>query len=257
MSLVAILTIIFGLKQTAQDGLRRLPVARHRPAAWSSARLRPPPVRLADPMIDLRLFRIPSFSAALAVNVLAIFVAVGYFLFVAQYLQLVLGLSPLQAGIWSVPSAIGFIVGSNLAPRIVRVVRPAFVMARGLAIAAAGLAVLTQVGLTERAGRRRRRVGRHLARAGAGVRPDDRAHRGLGTAGAGGRRVRDLRDRRRARWGARDLDPGQHRRRDLSRRGGPSVAGRGPRRCRGGRAGHPRSRCGVAAELPGALGDTM
>ena len=42
-------------------------------------------------MIDLRLFRIPTFSAALTVNFLAIFVAVGYFLFVAQYLQLVLG----------------------------------------------------------------------------------------------------------------------------------------------------------------------
>ena len=70
---------------------------------------------LADPMIDLRLFRIPAFSAALAVNVLAIFVAVGYFLFVAQYLQLVLGLSPLEAGLWSVPSAIG--VHRRLEPR--------------------------------------------------------------------------------------------------------------------------------------------
>ena len=64
-------------------------------------------------MIDLRLFRIPAFSAALAVNFLAIFVAVGYFLFVAQYLQLVVGLSPLEAGLWSLPSAIGFIVGSQ------------------------------------------------------------------------------------------------------------------------------------------------
>ena len=76
--------------------------------------------RLADPMIDLRLFRIPAFSASLAINFLAIFVAVGYFLFVAQYLQLVVGLSPLEAGLWSLPSAIGFIVGSNLAPRIVQ-----------------------------------------------------------------------------------------------------------------------------------------
>ena len=80
--------------------------------------------RLADPMIDLRLFRIPAFSAALAVNFLTIFVAVGYFLFVAQYLQLVLGLTPLEAGLWSVPSAIGFIVGSNLAPAD-RAARPA------------------------------------------------------------------------------------------------------------------------------------
>jgi DHA2 family multidrug resistance protein-like MFS transporter len=76
----------------------------------------------------------------------SIFVAVGYFLFIAQYLQLVLGLSPLEAGLWSLPSAIGFIVGSNLAPRILRRVRPGPVIGAGLAMAAIGLGVLTQVG---------------------------------------------------------------------------------------------------------------
>ena len=71
---------------------------------------------------------------------------VGYFLFVAQYLQLVLGLSPLQAGLWSLPSAFAFIVGSQLAPRIVHRVRPAYVIGGGLAVSAVGLAMLTQVG---------------------------------------------------------------------------------------------------------------
>ena len=146
MSLVAILSVIFGLKQIAQDGIDPLPVATIILGLVVGALFVRRQFTLADPMIDLRLFRIPAFSAALAVNLLAIFVAVGYFLFVAQYLQLVLGLTPLAAGLWSVPSAIGFIVGSNLAPRIVRTVRPAYLMAAGLAIAAAGLAVLTQVG---------------------------------------------------------------------------------------------------------------
>jgi MFS transporter, DHA2 family, multidrug resistance protein len=146
MSLVAILSIIFGLKQTAQDGLGPTPIATIVLGLIVGALFVRRQFTLADPMIDLRLFRIPSFSAALAINVLSIFVAVGYFLFVAQYLQLVLGLSPLEAGIWSVPSAIGFVVGSNLAPRIVRRLRPAYVMAASLAVAAAGLAVLTRVG---------------------------------------------------------------------------------------------------------------
>jgi MFS transporter, DHA2 family, multidrug resistance protein len=146
MSLVAILSVIFGLKQIAQDGVDPVPVATIILGILVGALFVRRQVTLADPMIDLRLFRIPAFSASLAVNVLAIFVAVGYFLFVAQYLQLVIGLSPLAAGLWSVPSAIGFIVGSNLAPRIVRTVRPAYLMAGSLAIAAAGLGVLTQVG---------------------------------------------------------------------------------------------------------------
>jgi MFS transporter, DHA2 family, multidrug resistance protein len=96
----------------------------------------------------VRLFRIPTFSAALVTNVLGVFVAFGYFLFVAQYLQLVLELSPLQAGLWSVPSAIGFIVGSNLAPRILYGFRPVLVLGASLLLAALGLAMLLWVGQT-------------------------------------------------------------------------------------------------------------
>ncbi len=146
MSLVAVLAVIFGLKQIAQDGVGWFSLASVAAGVvvgvlWVRRQL-----SAAEPMIDVRLFRIPSFSAALAVNFLTIFVAVGYFLFVAQYLQLVLGLSPLEAGAWSVPSAIGFIVGSNVAPRLVRRVRPAYVMGAGLGLAAIGLAILSQVG---------------------------------------------------------------------------------------------------------------
>jgi MFS transporter, DHA2 family, multidrug resistance protein len=146
MSLVAVLAVIFGLKQLAQDGVGPEPAAAILLGVVVGLLFVRRQLRLADPMIDLRLFRIPTFSASLAVNFLSIFVAVGYFLFVAQYLQLVLGLSPLEAGLWSLPSAIGFIVGSNAAPRIVRRVRPAFVIGAGLALAAAGLALLAQVG---------------------------------------------------------------------------------------------------------------
>ncbi len=147
MSLAAVLAVIFGLKQVATDGLAVLPLATIAAglvvgAFWVHRQL-----TTADPMFDLRLFRIPRFTASLAVNFLTIFVAVGYFLFVAQYLQLVLGLSPLEAGLWSIPEAIGFVVGSNVAPRIVRRIRPAYVMGAGLALAAAGLFILAQVTL--------------------------------------------------------------------------------------------------------------
>jgi DHA2 family multidrug resistance protein-like MFS transporter len=146
MSLVAVLGVIFGLKQIAQDGIGPVAIASVVVGVVVGGLFARRQLSLADPMIDLSLFRIPAFSASLAVNFLSIFVAVGYFLFVAQFLQLVVGLSPLNAGLWSVPSAIGFIVGSNAAPRIVRRLRPAYVIGGGLAIAAVGLGVLTQVG---------------------------------------------------------------------------------------------------------------
>jgi MFS transporter, DHA2 family, multidrug resistance protein len=146
MLLVAVLAVIFGLKRIAQDGFGWLTAAAVVAGLAVGVEFVRRQLRLPNPMIDLRLFRGRAFNASLAANFLGIFIAVGYFLFVAQYLQLVLGLSPLEAGLWSLPSAAGFIIGSNLAPRILRRVRPAFVIGAGLAMAAVGLAVLTQVG---------------------------------------------------------------------------------------------------------------
>lgn len=146
MSLTAVLAVIYGLKEIAQDGFGWLPALSILAGVAVGLLFLYRQRRLADPLIDLRLFRIPAFNVSLATNVLAVFVAVGYFLFVAQYLQLVLGLSPSQAGLWSLPSAIGFIIGSNLAPRFVHRFRPAFVLGGTLTLAAIGLAALTQVG---------------------------------------------------------------------------------------------------------------
>ncbi|HEU0293658.1 MAG TPA: MFS transporter [Anaerolineales bacterium] len=146
ISLAAILAVIFGLKQIAQDGFGWMPALSILAGLAAGFLFLSRQSRLADPFIDLSLFHIPSFNVSLATNLLAVFVAVGYFLFVAQYLQLVLGLSPLQAGLWSLPSSAGFIIGSNLAPRFVHRFPPASVLGSMLALAAASLMALTQVG---------------------------------------------------------------------------------------------------------------
>jgi DHA2 family multidrug resistance protein-like MFS transporter len=145
LSLVAVLAVVYGLKQIAQEGV-----------GWPSAlfiaaglaigaafvqRQR----NLSDPLIEVRLFRVPAFSASLLTFAISIFVIAGNLLFVAQYLQLVVGLSPLQAGLWTLPSAGGLIAGSMLAPLIARRIRPAFVMVAGFALAAVGFGLLTQV----------------------------------------------------------------------------------------------------------------
>jgi DHA2 family multidrug resistance protein-like MFS transporter len=101
--------------------------------------------RLADPLLDLRLFRSAAFTAALTTNLLSFFVGFGTLLFITQYLQLVLGLSPLAAGLWMLPSSAGFVLGAALTPVLARRVRPAFVMAAGMTLAAAGLGLFTQL----------------------------------------------------------------------------------------------------------------
>jgi DHA2 family multidrug resistance protein-like MFS transporter len=100
---------------------------------------------LADPLIDLRLFSSPAFTASLAAYTLATFVGFGAYIFIAQYLQLALGLSPLQAGLWTLPSMAGYIVGSLLVPAIARRVRPAYAMGAGMTLATLGFLLLTQV----------------------------------------------------------------------------------------------------------------
>ena len=123
---IAILSIVFGLGMGVRFVLRQ--------------------AHLESPLIDMSLFRIRRLNAALVTNLLGIFIAFGYFLFVAQYLQLVLGLTPLEAGLWSLPSAAGFIIGSNVSPHFVHRFRPSLVLGTSLAAASGGLLVLTQVG---------------------------------------------------------------------------------------------------------------
>ncbi len=83
---------------------------------------------------------------------LALFVSFGAFIFVSQYLQMVLGLSPLEAGLWTLPWSLGFILGSLVTPALARGVRPAPLMAAGLVLAAAGFAVLMRVGVSSGVG---------------------------------------------------------------------------------------------------------
>lgn len=146
LSLLGILPIVFGVKEIAQNGIGWIPFASLAAGiffgAWFVRRQR----SLTDPMIDVRLFQNPAFTASLIVNMLTVFVAFGYFLFVAQYLQLVLGLSPLIAGLWSIPPAIAFVAGSTIVPRFFPDVRPAYLIGTSLTIAGVGLAVLSQVG---------------------------------------------------------------------------------------------------------------
>jgi MFS transporter, DHA2 family, multidrug resistance protein len=146
LSLVSVLAVIYGVKRMAEAGFGSQPGLAIALGLVVGALFLHRQGRLADPMIDLRLFRVPAFSASLAANGIALFAVFGVDLFIAQYLQLVLGMGPFEAGLWTLPSAAGFIVGSMIAPLIARAVRPGLLVTGGLAVAAAGIAMLTQVG---------------------------------------------------------------------------------------------------------------
>jgi DHA2 family multidrug resistance protein-like MFS transporter len=144
-SLAAVLAMIYGLKRIAETGPGWFAALSILSGMAVSAAFLQRQRKLADPLIDLKLFRFPAFSAALLVNILAFSTAFAAFLFIAQYLQSVLGLSPLAAGLWGLPSALAFIAGSMLAPAIVGRFHPAHVIAGGMTVSAAGFVLLALV----------------------------------------------------------------------------------------------------------------
>jgi DHA2 family multidrug resistance protein-like MFS transporter len=145
LATATVLSMIFGVKHWAIYGISALPLLSIVASLMLGTLFVHRQRRLADPMIDLRLFERPIFSAALCVNIIGIFAAFGSFLFITQYLQSVLGMGPLEAGMWLVPAGVVFMAGSFLAPLLVRRYQPRTVLTCGFLITGVGYAVLTQV----------------------------------------------------------------------------------------------------------------
>lgn len=142
LSIAAIVPIVYAVKHLAGTGFDwTVPVAAliGIVAAWLFVRRQK---RLTTPLIDLSLFRLPAFSGAVAANTLAIFAFVGLIFFFSQYLQLVRGLSPLQAGLVELPSAIASAAVILLVTISIRLFGRGRAIGLGLYIAAAGLAFL-------------------------------------------------------------------------------------------------------------------
>ena len=151
LSLATVLMVIYGLKRIAQDGAGVAAIAIIIVGVALGIVFVRRQLALADPLIDLRLFRIPEFRASLVMYGGCILLMFGGFLFLPQYLQLVLGLSPLKGGIWTLPWGIGFVVGSLATPALARRIRPARLMSWGLVLSAAGYFLLAALGTsTER-----------------------------------------------------------------------------------------------------------
>jgi DHA2 family multidrug resistance protein-like MFS transporter len=144
LSLAAVLGVVYGVKAAATGGASPDAVAAGAAGLALGAIFVARQRRLPDPMIDLGLFSKPGFSTALSANLLGFAVVFGLDVFIAQYLQLVLGYSPLAAGLWSMPAAIAFVVGAQLTPPLSMRVPPARLMLGGLVLALAGAALVTR-----------------------------------------------------------------------------------------------------------------
>ncbi|WP_327237278.1 MFS transporter [Streptomyces sp. NBC_01317] len=108
--------------------------------------------RRANPLIDMRMFARPTFSVSIGCIVLAMLALVGLELIAVQYLQLVLGLSPLETGLRLLPLTFAAMAAGATGSLTLRRVGPRRMVSWGFALTAAAVLLLVMMGQHDRPG---------------------------------------------------------------------------------------------------------
>ncbi|BAN03537.1 MFS transporter [Ilumatobacter coccineus] len=145
LSLVTMLPTVYAVKMFTEHGLGPMVVGAAIVGVSAGVVFVRRQQRITDPMIDVSLFTVPRFRMAVSGNLIAAFGFAGSLFFVTQYLQLVVGMSPLRAGLQLLPAAGSSITFTLLAPVVARRLGAFSVIAGGLAMGSIGFAMLTQV----------------------------------------------------------------------------------------------------------------
>jgi EmrB/QacA subfamily drug resistance transporter len=101
--------------------------------------------RTRFPMLDINFFRNPRFSAASGAIMLTFFAMFGSLFLLTQFLQSILGYTPLEAGIRLLPMAGVMLVVSPLSAKIVERIGSKIVVATGLSVAGIGLVIASRL----------------------------------------------------------------------------------------------------------------
>ncbi|MFC9920105.1 MFS transporter [Agromyces binzhouensis] len=129
---------VYGIKHLATEGVDVVAVGSIvgglALGAWFVRRQ----LRARTPMLDMRLFRVGAFGGGVVVNLLSVIALVGFLFFVSQHLQLVAGLSPVQAGLALAPGLVAMIAAGLSVVPLARRIRPRVLVPTALAVSAAG-----------------------------------------------------------------------------------------------------------------------
>ncbi len=145
LSLFALLALVYGLKRAADGGASVGTAVAVVAGAASAVVFVRRQRRAVRPMVDPELFRATGVPAAFAGTALTFFALYATQVAIAQYLQWNLGLSPLAAGLWTLPSVVAYLAASTVGPVAVRRFTPVRVIGVGLAVVASGCALLALV----------------------------------------------------------------------------------------------------------------
>jgi EmrB/QacA subfamily drug resistance transporter len=122
-------------------------------------------IHTPEPMLDVRFFTNPRFTAASLTISITFFALFGFIFLATQYLQFVLGYSALQAGLRTLPFAIAMMVVAPLSSKLVERFGTKRIVVLGMLVFASGLAVASTSSVTSGYGR----VGLAMVLMGAGM----------------------------------------------------------------------------------------
>lgn len=138
LSFVAMLLVVWSIKTLAHDGITVIGIAAAVIGLAGIALFVRRQLRSPDPVLDMRLFTYRPFTASILANLLSILGLVSFIFFIAQHLQLVLGLDPLLAGLVMLPGAVVSVLAGLLAVRLTRRFKPQTILGTGLLLVSLG-----------------------------------------------------------------------------------------------------------------------
>ncbi|HLL35793.1 MAG TPA: MFS transporter [Streptomyces sp.] len=143
LSLVGMIAVVYAVKEAAAHGFAWATLAAGALGAAALYGFVRRQLTLPSPLLDMRLFRNRGFSGAVLADLLTILGLSGLVFFLSQYLQLVQGRGPFEAGLAELPAAIGAVTAGLVAGTAARRFSVRSVVAGGLAAVGLALATLT------------------------------------------------------------------------------------------------------------------
>ncbi|QYX81329.1 MFS transporter [Streptomyces akebiae] len=145
LSLVGMIGVVYAVKETATHGVDGNALAAGLLGVAGLFFFVRRQLTLPHPLLDMRLFRNRGFSGAVLADLLTILGLSGLVFFLSQFLQLVQGRGPLEAGLAELPAAIGAVAAGLVAGAAARRFSVRSVVTGGLAAIGLALALLTLV----------------------------------------------------------------------------------------------------------------
>ncbi|MET7381854.1 MFS transporter [Streptomyces sp. NPDC005526] len=145
LSLAGVIGVVYAVKDAAAHGPTPVALATGLLGAAALHGFVRRQLTLPTPLLDMRLFRDRGFSGAVLADLLTVLGMSGLVFFLSQYLQLVQGRAPFEAGLAEVPAAVGAVAAGLAAGRAGRRFSVRAVVSGGLAAVGLALAALTKL----------------------------------------------------------------------------------------------------------------